>query len=75
MSSPWKIDGFFGIFSLSASALYFVSISLPSVGTRGAEDPGRDLSSAAPVSRGRVGHFAGGERGEQGDAQGESIIC
>ena len=28
MSSPWKIDGFFGIFSLSASALFRGSTSL-----------------------------------------------
>ena len=40
------------------------------VGTRGTEDGGRVLPGAAPVAGGRAGLAAGGERGEQGSAEG-----
>ena len=52
------------------SLFLFPSLSLSSVGSGGAEVAGRDLPGAAPLPRGRDGHPAGGERGEQGDAQG-----
>ena len=40
------------------------------VGTGGAEDGGRVVPGAAAVAGGRAGLAAGGERGEQGGAQG-----